>query len=123
MDDYQWSNSERFVCQSIDWRNNRNSVGCHYRQYSDYRASNAAGSITTTVDIDVQDEAPSSIVPGRHTFTKNSCWSNSNLHRRYQQFDDHQRSNSEWFVSHTLTGEIGTPLDHYFDSNSDYRGK
>ena len=31
-------------------------------------ASNAAGSITTTVDIDVQDEAPSSIdYPGRHT--------------------------------------------------------
>ena len=39
------------------------------------QASNSAGSITTTVDIDVQDEAPSSITyPGSpYTFTKNDA--------------------------------------------------
>ena len=45
-------------------------------------ASNAAGSITTTVDIDVQDEAPSSIdYPGSPYVHQERCCnrSNSNL--------------------------------------------
>ena len=65
------------VCHSsINWRNNRYSAGCYYfDSYSNDQSVNPAGFITTTVDIDVQDEAPSSIAyPGSpYTFTKNDA--------------------------------------------------
>ena len=51
-------------------------------------AINPAGSITTTVDIDVQDEPPSSIdYPGSPYVHQERCgnWSNSNLYWRLHQ--------------------------------------